>query len=136
LPRGVLGSSRYSSLDWLDANFLWVWSSEWIVVHQHLVLTSPVLNVEDQKSHHKHQDQWLGKVASFVMHQVHQLYILRNHKHHGVTLVECEARLRTTAERGTRSSVCQQSGLLRTLPSSHLLYQYISQQAKTAPQTL
>jgi hypothetical protein len=57
------------------------------------------LNAADQKSRAKHQDQWLGKVASFVMRQSHQLWMLRNNERHGVTPAEKETRIRITVER-------------------------------------
>jgi hypothetical protein len=75
------------------------WSKAWLSAYQNLVLTSPVLNVADQKSRYKHQDQWLGKVVGFVMRQVHQLWMLRNNERHGVTPAEKETRLRITVER-------------------------------------
>jgi hypothetical protein len=87
-----------ASIGWMPL-FRGYWSTEWLVSHQHLVLTSPVLNVAHQKSRCKHQDQWLGKVASFVMRQVHQLWMLRNNERHGVTPAEKETRMRITVER-------------------------------------
>jgi hypothetical protein len=87
-----------AAIGWM-ALFRGYWSTAWLVAHQHLVLTSPVLNETDQQSRFKHQDQWLGKVASFVMRQVHQLWMLRNNEQHGVTPAEKETRLRITVER-------------------------------------
>jgi hypothetical protein len=86
-----------ASIGWMPL-FRGYWSTKWLRAHQNLVLTTLVLNVEDQKSRHKHQDQWLGKVASFVMRQVHQLWMLRNNERHGVTPAKKETRLRITVE--------------------------------------
>jgi hypothetical protein len=72
-----------ASIGWM-AIFRGYWSSEWFVAHHHLVLTLPVLNTAKQKERYKKQDQWLGKVASLVMRQVHNLWILRNNEQHGV----------------------------------------------------
>jgi hypothetical protein len=69
------------------------WSSEWLVAHQALVLSSPVLNEAKQKERYKKQEQWLGKVVSLVMRQVHKLWILRNNERHGVTPAEKESQL-------------------------------------------
>jgi hypothetical protein len=52
-----------------------------------------------KKKRVKNQDQWLARVASFVMRQAHQLWILRNNERHGVTPAETESRLRITIER-------------------------------------
>jgi hypothetical protein len=87
-----------AAIGWMPI-FRGYWSNTWLAAHQHLVLHSPVLNQADQKSLSKHQDQWLGKVASFVMRQVHQLWMLRNNERHGVTPAEKETRLRITVER-------------------------------------
>jgi hypothetical protein len=87
-----------ASIGWMPL-FRGYWSTEWLVAHQTLVRTSPVLNAADQKSRTKHQDQWLGKVASFVMRQIHQLWMLRNNERHGVTPAEKETRMRITVER-------------------------------------
>jgi hypothetical protein len=81
-----------ASIGWM-ALFRGYWSSEWLVAHQNLVLTSPVLNEAKQKERYKKQEQWLGKVASLVMRQVHTLWILRNNERHGVTPAEKESRL-------------------------------------------
>jgi hypothetical protein len=68
-----------ASIGWMPL-FRGYWSKAWLSAHQNLVLTAPVLNVADQKSRYKHQDQWLGKVASFIMRQVYQLWMLRNNE--------------------------------------------------------
>jgi hypothetical protein len=87
-----------ASIGWMPL-FRRYWSKEWLVTHQTLVLTSPVLNAADQTSRYKHQDQWLGKVTIFVMRQVHQLWMLGNNERHGVTPAEKEMRMRITVER-------------------------------------
>jgi hypothetical protein len=87
-----------ATIGWMPI-FRGYWSTEWLVAHHNLLLASPVLNAADQQSRYKHQDQWLGKVASFVMSQVHQLWMLRNNERHGVTPAEKETRMRITVER-------------------------------------
>ena len=58
----------------------------------------------------KHQDQWLASVARFVMHQVYQLWILRNNERHGTTPAERVTRLRVTVERELEAMyACQTS---------------------------
>jgi hypothetical protein len=49
-----------ASIGWMPI-FRGYWSTEWLVAHQNLVLTSPVLNAADQQSRYKHQDQCLEK---------------------------------------------------------------------------
>jgi hypothetical protein len=87
-----------ASIGWMPL-FRGYWSSSWLRAHQHLVLTSPVLNIANQKSRYKHQAQWLGKVVGFVMRQVHQLWMLRNNERHGVTPAKKETCMRITVER-------------------------------------
>jgi hypothetical protein len=105
----VPSTERFAEIVACQASIGWMvlfrgyWSLEWLVAHQNLVLTSPVLNEAKQKEakqkeRYKKQEQWLGKVASLVMRQVHNLWILRNNERHGVTPAGKESRLRVTVE--------------------------------------
>jgi hypothetical protein len=75
------------------------WSLEWLETHKALILTSPMRNPTEQNKHYKNQDEWLSRVASFVMRQANQLWTLRNEERHGLTPAEKEFRLWTTIER-------------------------------------
>jgi hypothetical protein len=62
-------SVSQASIGWI-AIFRGYWSSEWLVAHQALVVSAPVLNEAKQKERYKKQEQRPGKVASLVMRQV------------------------------------------------------------------
>jgi hypothetical protein len=84
---------------WMDANFRGFWSTSWLASHHALLLLRSGRTPTVQAKRLKHQDPWLASVASFVMRQAHQLWIIRNIERHGVTPSEKESRLRITIER-------------------------------------
>jgi hypothetical protein len=87
-----------TAIGWMQI-FRGLWSNSWLAAHQALILLHPGRTPTVQAKCLKHQDQWLASVASFVMRQAHQLWILRNNERHGVTPAEKASRLRITIER-------------------------------------
>jgi hypothetical protein len=75
------------------------WSTSWLNAHQALILLHTGRTPVVQTKRVKTQNQWLASVASFVMRQAHQLWLLRNNERHGATPAQKESRLRITIER-------------------------------------
>jgi hypothetical protein len=86
-PTFVETAASQASIGWMQL-FRGFWSQSWLSTHQSLILLRPGRTPKEQTERLKRQDQWLASVASFVMRQAHQLWILRNNERHGVTPAE------------------------------------------------